>query len=69
MSQEDMILEYMETHRGITQAEAVEALGCYRLSARIADLRDRGVNVERVMEEGKNRYGVPTRYARYFLKR
>lgn len=69
MSQEDMILEYMETHRGITQAEAVEALGCYRLAARIADIRDRGVSVERVMEEGKNRFGAPIRYARYFIKR
>lgn len=69
MSQEDMILEYMETHRGITQAEAIEALGCYRLGARIFDLKERGVNVETVMEDGVNRFGVKTRYARYFLKR
>ena len=69
MSQEDMILEYLENHRGITQAEAIEAFGCYRLGARMYDIRESGFTVERVMEEGVNRFGQKVRYARYFVKR
>lgn len=69
MSQEDMILEYMETNRGITQAEAIEKFGCYRLGARIFDLKERGVQIDTMMEDGVNRFGVKTRYARYFVRR
>ena len=53
----------------ITQAEAIEAFGCYRLGARIADLKERGVAVGRIMEEGQNRFGERTRYARYFIQK
>lgn len=67
MSQVDRVQDYMKTHGSITQAEAIEALGCYRLGARIADLKSRGVAVDRMMEEGQNRFGERTRYARYFL--
>lgn len=69
MSQVDRVQDYMEQHGSITQAEAIEAFGCYRLGARIADLKDRGVGIERIMEEGQNRFGERTRYARYFLRK
>lgn len=69
MSQVDRVQDYMEAHGSITQREAIEALGCYRLGARIADLKDRGVGIERIMEEGQNRFGDRTRYARYFLRK
>lgn len=69
MSQVDRVQDYMKTHGSITQAEAIEAFGCYRLGARIADLKERGVKVGRIMEEGQNRFGDRTRYARYFLQR
>lgn len=67
LSQQAQILEYLKSHRGISQAEAIDAFGCYRLSARIKDLRDRGFYVSVIMEDGVNRFGRPTRYARYFL--
>jgi len=38
-----------------------------RLGARIWDLRRDGVNISMEMEEGKNRFGKKTRYARYKL--
>ena len=69
MSQVDMVMDYMQAHGSITQSEAIEAFGCYRLGARIADLKERGVAVGRIMEEGQNRFGDRTRYARYFLGR
>ena len=64
-----MIVNYLANHRGITQAEAISALGCYRLSARIAELKERGYLVERVWEDGVNRFGAKTRYARYFIRK
>lgn len=67
MSQVERVQDYMEQHGSITQAEAIDALGCYRLGARIADLKERGVAVGRIMEEGQNRFGERTRFARYFL--
>ena len=62
-----MIIEYARTHRGITQLEASEHLGCGRLSARIHDIKALGFKVDVVMESGTNRFGRPTRYARYFI--
>ena len=68
-SQNDMILKHLRTHkRGITQADAIERFGCYRLSARISDLRGMGFDISSESETKKNRYGVPVTYARYKLK-
>jgi len=69
MTQELMILEYMHTHQGITQAEAIDVFGCYRLGARIYDLKQRGIKIDRIMEEGVNRFGAKVRYARYFVRK
>ena len=68
MSQNEMILEYMERNGSITQAEAMNALGCFRLGARIWELRRRGVKIKRVMEDGLNRFGGRIRYARYSME-
>ena len=68
LTQNDMILKHLRTHkRGITQADAVERFGCYRLSARISDLRKMGYDITTENETKKNRYGVPVTYARYKL--
>lgn len=67
LNQQAQILEYLKSHRGISQAEAIDAFGCYRLGARIYDLKDRGYKVDVIMEDGVNRFGRPTRYARYFV--
>ena len=66
MSQNEMIMDYLERNGSITQAEAMNALGCYRLGARIWELKRRGVRIKRCMEDGLNRFGVRTRYARYY---
>jgi hypothetical protein len=61
--QKEKILAYMKKGKGITQKEAVELFGCYRLSARIADLR-RDYAIVTKTEPNKGR-GY---HARYFLK-
>lgn len=40
----EKILAYMREHGGITQRGAIQ-LGCYRLSARIHDIKKRGKKV------------------------
>lgn len=67
MAQNERILDYLTKNGSITQAEAMEKLGCSRLASRINELKDRGVDIRRTMEEGTNRFGEPVRYARYFM--
>ena len=45
MSQADQILDYIERNGSITDMEAAEVFDCYRLGARIYDLRKRGVTI------------------------
>ncbi len=68
MSQRDMILRYMEDFGSITPAQAMDEFGCYRLSARIWDIRNHlGRKVRAEMVERVNRYGHKTRFAKYSL--
>lgn len=68
MTQNQMILEHMREAGSITPGVAVEEYGCFRLSARIAELREKGYPIQTEMEVRKNRYGKKTRYARYRLE-
>lgn len=45
MSQNDMLLEYLKTGRGITQLQALEKFGIGRLASRICDLKARGYEI------------------------
>lgn len=60
-SQCKSIREYLETYGSITPMDALNLFGCFRLGARIYDLRHDGCQIVRKMEakDGK-------RYARYF---
>lgn len=55
-SQSQMILEHLEAHGSITPLEALTKYGCFRLGARILDLRRAGHNiVTNTLEiEGRN---------------
>lgn len=63
----EKILSYLRLSRSITQLEAVQYFGCYRLSARIADLRKSGhiITSERVKQ--KNRFGDDVWFSKYTL--
>ena len=67
MSQNEMVLDYLKENGSITQAEAIECFGCYRLPSRIWDLKQTGHKFRRTMETGLNRFGEKVTYARYAL--
>ena len=64
-TQADRVLAYMETNGGITSLEAVQELGCTRLSARIADIAGRGIGIGKNWVVVKNRFGDDCRVIRY----
>ena len=51
-TQTEMILEYLQKYGEITAIEALSAIGCFRLAARIADLRSDGYRITTTMSEG-----------------
>jgi hypothetical protein len=64
-SQNALIKGWLLNGYTITQQEALNQFGCFRLAARISDLKDKGLNICTDMvtlENGK-------RVARYILKR
>ena len=44
-TQANAILKHMQDGNGITPMDALELCGCFRLSARIADLKKRGYEI------------------------
>lgn len=65
MSQKKQILNYLKTNkRGLTPLDAWKKFHCYRLGARIHDLRAEGHDIRTDLEDNVNGEG---RHARYFL--
>ena len=62
-NQTAQILEYMKEGHTISPAEALVRSGCFRLAARINDLRNQGHEIETEMRKDDN----GKRYARYRL--
>ena len=67
VSQTTDVIEYIRDHGSITTKQATEELGCYRLSARICDMRAFGIHIEKEMVTVKNRKGEPCRVAKYTI--
>ena len=65
MTQNERVLKYMDTFGSITQREALNVLGVARLASRVNDLRKAGHPIVSEVETGKNKFGEPTRWARY----
>ena len=67
-SQADRLLNYLQTHAGITPDVAYTKLGIYRLSARVFDLRDKGYKILTTMIPVKSKFnGEEVYVARYSL--
>lgn len=62
-----MILRYLKDCGAITPVDAMREFGCFRLGARVHDLKRRGYNIVNEWEESINRYGKTVRYAKYRL--
>jgi hypothetical protein len=62
MNQKQQIAKYLSKGKTITPMDALKKFGCFRLAARIADLRNEGLNIATkiVTKEGKS-------YASYSL--
>ena len=66
MTQKALILRYIEDFGSITPMEAFSDLGITKLATRISEMQNKdGWKFKIEMVKSKNRYGKPTRYARY----
>ena len=45
MSQNKQIADYLNKGKKLTPIDALNKFGCFRLAARIADLRNEGMNI------------------------
>lgn len=68
-TQNQRIIDYLDSHGSITQLEALNELGIMRLASRISDLRRRGYMIESKMDVVHNRYGEKCRVKRYTIKK
>lgn len=68
-TQNQRILEYLDTHGSITQIEALNHLGIMRLASRISDLRRKGYRIDSKMDVVLNRYGEKCRIKRYTIEK
>jgi len=64
MTQTETILAHLQSGGSITPIDALRDYGCFRLAARIKEIRDEGHPVEMVWETDGEK-----RWARYSLKR
>ena len=65
-SQKQLILEFMRAHGSITPEDAINhCKRCFRLAARIAELRAEGYNI---ITDCRDTDGNPVNYATYRLK-
>jgi hypothetical protein len=62
MTQIDQILEHLKAGNSITPIDALNMFGCFRLGARIFDLRERGYLIATEYEKNNGKT-----YARYSL--
>jgi len=67
LTQTEMILNHLKTKGRITPLEALNLYGCFRLGARVYDLRQRGVQITRVMVDAQKPNGKKERFAAYYL--
>ena len=62
IAQQDQILAYMQAGNTITQIEALNLCGCFRLSAIIHELRNSGFEIITHSERNPNNNGYHARY-------
>lgn len=62
-SQSEQILTWLQSGRPLTPLESLERFGCFRLGARIYDLRKRGHEIHAEMVEFRGK-----RFAKYSME-
>lgn len=69
ITMKDRILRHIEDTGSITSWEAIQQLGCTRLSEYIRQLREDGVDIDDKWVGKKNRYGENVKYKEYYIVR
>lgn len=67
-TQKRQILAYLQTGATLSPLEALQRFGCFRLAARIANLRDEGYDIVTFRDEVYYPDGTKKTFARYALK-
>lgn len=67
MTQKLAIIQYMYDFGSITPMQAYSDLGITKLATRISEMKKDGCKIKTEMVASKNRYGKPTRFAKYSL--
>ena len=69
LSQKEKVLRHLDQFGSITTLEAFRDYAITRLSAKIYELRKMGLVIVTIRERGFNRFGEPTNFARYYLRK
>lgn len=64
-TQHDLILQYIKDFGSITPLEAFAEFNITKLSTRIGEMREKGIDFNTEIIRTKTRYGRPTHYAKY----
>ena len=67
MTQKERLLNYLKRHGRINPLQSWQALGIYRLSAVILDLRKEGYDIETLNTPVSNQFGEKVHVATYVL--
>lgn len=67
MNQRQRIIDYIRQFGSITSKDAYNDLGITQLATRIKELKELGYEFETKWESGKNRFGEPVSFKRYYL--
>lgn len=69
LTQYDRVLDHLQKNRKLSQKQAINLYGAYRLSAIIYNLRKDGYNITTSFKSGKNRFGDNVSWAEYKLEK
>lgn len=58
-TQNQQILESLQRGTRLSPLDALREFGCFRLSARVYDLRNKGYTIKRDMQDGYAIYYIP----------
>ena len=67
MTQRELIIQYIRDFGSITSFQAYADLGVTQLATRVSELKNRGYVFKTELQTGKNRYGKPTHFVKYYL--
>lgn len=62
-----VLLEHFENGGSLTAAEALQLYSCFRLAARVSDLRRSGYPIKGEMVSVQNQFGESCRVKRYYM--